>query len=72
MLWSVASSPDDLLVIGMARPGGPAARLRRRPVHRHVRARARCEVLVVAGPRLLPREARILRRGRHGERWARP
>lgn len=64
VLCSIASSPDDLLVIGKARPRGPLARLHRRPVHRHVPARAECEVLVVAGPRLLPREARILRRDR--------
>ncbi|WP_346164015.1 universal stress protein [Streptomyces bangladeshensis] len=62
VLCSIAASPDDLLVIGMARPRGPFARLHRRPVHRFVPARAECEVLVVAGPRLLPREARILRR----------
>ncbi|GHE06346.1 hypothetical protein GCM10010339_46240 [Streptomyces alanosinicus] len=63
VLCSIASSPDDLLVIGMARPRGLAALLHRRPVHRHIPARAACEVLVVAGPRLLPRETRILRRG---------
>ncbi|MGW1910175.1 universal stress protein [Streptomyces sp. NPDC002076] len=63
VLCSPASSPDDLLVVGMARRRGPTARLHRRPVHRHIPARARCEVLVVAGPRLLPREARILQRG---------
>ncbi|MFF3917561.1 hypothetical protein ACFYZB_29500 [Streptomyces sp. NPDC001852] len=58
VLCSIASSPDDLLVIGMARPRGPAAPLHRRPVHRHIPARARCEVLVVAGPGSCP-----LRRG---------
>ncbi|MGW1805531.1 universal stress protein [Streptomyces sp. NPDC002078] len=68
VLCSLASSPDDLLVVGMARLRGPTARLHRRPVHRHIPARARCEVLVVAGPRLLPREARILRRGEPRER----
>ncbi|MGJ5756030.1 universal stress protein family protein [Streptomyces puniciscabiei] len=71
VLCSIAASPDDLLVIGVARPRGPAARLHRRPVHRHVPARARCEVLVVAGPRLLPREARILRRGERMRRRGR-
>ncbi|MFI9252028.1 universal stress protein [Streptomyces sp. NPDC053069] len=71
VLCSIASSPDDLLVIGRARPRGPLARLHRRPVHRHVPARAACEVLVVAGPRLLPREARILRRGEPAERRGR-
>ncbi|MEU6591856.1 universal stress protein [Streptomyces sp. NPDC046881] len=62
VLCSVASAPDDLLVIGMSRRRGPFARLHRRPVHRFVPDRAGCEVLVVAGPRLLPHEARILRR----------
>ncbi|AOR30137.1 hypothetical protein BFF78_02785 [Streptomyces fodineus] len=72
VLCSIASSPDDLLVIGMARPRSPAARLlHRRPVHRHIPARAKCEVLVVAGPRLLPREARMLRRGELLERRGR-
>ncbi|MEU2711380.1 universal stress protein [Streptomyces sp. NPDC007205] len=70
-LCSIASSPDDLLVIGKARPRGPLARLHHRPVHRHIPARAECEVLVVAGPRLLPREARILRRGDTVERRSR-
>ncbi|MEU3414481.1 universal stress protein [Streptomyces sp. NPDC006658] len=63
VLCSVAASADDLLVIGMARRRGPLARLRPRPVHRFVPARAACEVLIVAGPRLLPQEARMLRRG---------
>ncbi|MGW3208083.1 universal stress protein [Streptomyces sp. NPDC001135] len=71
VLCSIASSPDDLLVIGKARPRGPLAVLHRRPVHRHIPARAECEVLVVAGPRLLPREARILRRGEPVERRGR-
>ncbi|MFI2205349.1 universal stress protein [Streptomyces sp. NPDC020192] len=64
VLCSIASRPDDLLVIGAARPRGPVSRLlHRRPVQRHILARAECEVLVVAGPRLLPHEARLLRRG---------
>ncbi|WP_369394123.1 universal stress protein [Streptomyces sp. CG1] len=71
VLCAIAASPDDLLVIGMARPRGLAARLHRRPVHRYIPARAECGVLVVAGPRLLPREARILRRGDLVERRAR-
>ncbi|MER5548562.1 universal stress protein [Streptomyces sp. NPDC002589] len=71
VLCAIASSPADLLVIGMARPRGLAAWLHLRPVHRHIPARAECEVLVVAGPRLLPREGRILRRGDLLERRAR-
>ncbi|MGV4980825.1 universal stress protein [Streptomyces sp. NPDC001709] len=71
VLCSMAKSADDLLVIGKARCRGPAALLHRRPVHRHIPARAECEVLVVAGPRLLPREARMLRRGEQLERRGR-
>ncbi|MFD8388002.1 universal stress protein [Streptomyces sp. NPDC059680] len=69
VLWS--RRPRTNCWSGMVRPRGPAARLHRRPVHRHIPARARCEVLVVAGPRLLPREARILPRAGQGMRRGR-
>ncbi|MGW7007975.1 universal stress protein [Streptomyces sp. NPDC054933] len=66
ILCAIACSTEDLLVIGAARPTWPMSPLRRRPVHRVVLANADCEVLTVPGPRLLPREARVLRRGRKG------
>ncbi|MCS0636285.1 universal stress protein [Streptomyces sp. LP05-1] len=62
-LCAVAHRPDDLLVLGAAPPAGRLrARLHRRPVARYVLAHAGCPVLTVPGPRLLPGEARLLRR----------
>ncbi|MFF7209622.1 universal stress protein [Streptomyces sp. NPDC008238] len=64
VLCAVASGARDLLLVGTARPSRTPSGLHRRPVQRAVLAHAVCDVLIVAGPRLLPREARLLRRGR--------
>ncbi|MFE0630739.1 universal stress protein [Streptomyces sp. NPDC058864] len=70
VLCAVAHGAADLLLVGAARPSRTALGLHRRPVQRAVLAHAVCDVLIVGGPRLLPREARLLRRGRR--RDARP
>ncbi|SEB77123.1 Nucleotide-binding universal stress protein, UspA family [Streptomyces misionensis] len=61
-LCAVACRSDDLLLVGAARPNGIRARIHRAPVRRYVLATAGCAVLTVPGPRLLPGEARALRR----------
>ncbi|MER6141849.1 universal stress protein [Streptomyces sparsogenes] len=60
-LCAVARHPDDLLIVGAARPNGLRARIHRNPVRRYVLTTAGCAVLTVPGPRLLPGEARTLR-----------
>lgn len=61
-LCAIATSADDLLILGAARPPRMLAALHRRPVHRSVLAKAACPVLTVPGPHLLIHEAAILRR----------
>ncbi|MFK4271504.1 hypothetical protein [Streptomyces milbemycinicus] len=67
VLCAVASGAEDLLLIGAARPARHMAPVHRRSVHRAVLANADCAVLIVAGPRLLRREARLLRRATRNE-----
>ncbi|MET9881244.1 universal stress protein [Actinacidiphila glaucinigra] len=64
VLCAVASRAADLLLVGAARPSRSSMGVHRRPVLRAVLAGAVCDLVIVGGPRLLPREAGRLRRCR--------
>ncbi|MFI8182151.1 universal stress protein [Actinacidiphila glaucinigra] len=64
VLCAVASDAADVLLVGTARSSRSPMGVHRRPVQRAVLAGAVCDLVIVGGPRLLPREARLLRRCR--------